>query len=143
MLLLLATPPAELFSLSPGVSEYGVNVINTQAFIAADPSTIGVKRDVLVSDGAGGKKRSGSPLLAEPIVVRMIPQGADNATSNPITQTTNGELDRPDFVLLGDPGLSLKRDDYFDWHGRTWKILSIRDSPAYETKADVAIRKDV
>ena len=73
----------------------------------------------------------------------MIPQGSDNATSNPITQTTNGTLDRPDFVMLALPGLQLQRHDYFDWAGDTYEVLSIRRSPAYEVKADVAVQKDI
>jgi hypothetical protein len=124
------------------MTEYELNVANTKAFIDADPSMITVMRDVMISDGAGGKKRGTPVTVRVDEIVRMIPQGADNATSNPITQTTNGSLDRPDFVLLGMPGLALQRNDYFDWREDTWKILSIRQSPAYETKADVAVRKD-
>jgi len=124
------------------VTELDVNIANTAAFIAADPSVVTIKRDTIVSDGAGGKVKTGTTNVHVDESVRMIPQGADNATSNPITQTTNGSLDRPDFVLLALPGLGLARHDYFDWRGDTWKIDTIRPSPAYETKADVKVVKD-
>jgi hypothetical protein len=126
------------------ITEYDINVTNTQAFIAADPSVITIKRDTYISDGAGGRKKSGAPLLLHvDKTVRMVPQGADNATSNPITQTTNGQLDRPDYVLVGEPGLALQRNDYFDCFGETYEVISIRRSPLYETKADVKVRKDL
>jgi len=125
------------------ITELELNKTNTLAFINADPSTLTIKRDVYISDGAGGKKRSGSPTIVYlNRVVRMVPQGADNATSNPVTQTTNGELDRPDFVLVGEAGLQLQRKDYFDYAGETYEVFSIRRSPAYETKADVRVRED-
>ena len=126
------------------VTELDVNIANTEAFINADPSVVSIKRDVWISDGAGGRKRSTPPVnVALDHVVRMIPQGADNATSNPLTQTTNGSLDRPDFVLLALPGLVLQREDFFDWRGQTYEVISIRRSPTYEVKADVAVRKDL
>lgn len=131
--------------ISPGVAppdqEFLVNMANTMAFIAADPSVIVINRPTEISDGAGGKVTI-DLVDAFPEIVRMIPQGADNATANPITQTTNGSLDRPDFVMLGEPGLTVKRGDFFEWRDLTWKILTIRQSPQYETKADVAVRKD-
>jgi hypothetical protein len=124
-------------------AELVVNKANTKAFIDNDPSTITINRDTYISDGAGGKKKSGSPTTTYVgLVVRMIPQGADNATSNPITQTTNGSLDRPDFVLLGEAPLDIQRNDYFTWRGETWEVISIRKSPTYETKVDVRVRKD-
>jgi len=125
------------------MTEYELNVANTLAFINADPSVVDIWRDLYISDGAGGKKRSGSPTAVHAgKIVRMVPQGADNATSNPVTQTTNGELDRPDFVLIGEPGLLLQRKDYFNYAGETYEVFSIRRSPAYETKADVRVRED-
>lgn len=146
LLIPLGSGPASPIDISPGVAsasrEFQINVQNTLAFIAADPSTIRIQRDIETGDDAGGKVKVGNPINAYPEVVRMVPQGADNATSNPITQTTNGSLDRPDFVLVGEPGLQLLRGDYFEWRGDTWRILSVRPSPAYETKADVAVRKD-
>jgi len=125
------------------MTEYELNVANTQAFIDADPSTVTIKRDTYISDGAGGKKRNGTVVNVFVGQVRMVPQGADNATSNPVTQTTNGELDRPDFVLLAMPGPVLQRKDYFDYAGETYEVFSIRRSPAYEVKADVRVREDL
>lgn len=125
------------------MTEYELNVANTIAFIAADPTVVDIWRDLYISDGAGGKKKSTTSAVGTGKIVRMVPQGADNATSNPITQTTNGELDRPDYVMVGEPGLLLQRKDYFDFLGATYEVLSVRRSPTYETKADVRIREDV
>jgi hypothetical protein len=124
------------------MSELAVQIANTEAFIAADPVTLTIQRDTLVDDGAGGKKKSGSPTNVTIKTVRLIPQSQRGGPTT--TQTTNGELERQDYVLLGHPDLVglLQRDDFFVWKVDTWDITAINKSPAYEFKADVKIRKD-
>lgn len=122
--------------------ELEIQISNTEAFIAADPVDLTFQRDTYISDGAGGKRKSGAPATVLTETCRMIPRVAYTASRN-VTQTTNGQLERPGFTLLGPPGLALQRKDYFVWKGDTWEIIAIDKTPAYQFKADVAIRKDV
>lgn len=127
------------------MTELAVQIDNTAAFIAADPVALTFKRDEYIDDGAGGKKKNGFPPTVTIETCRMIPQGRERTASSVVTQTTNGQLDRPGYVLLGpvDLGPLLQRKDFFLWENKLWEIASINAGPAYETKCDIKIREDV
>jgi hypothetical protein len=130
------------------MSELAIQVTNTKAFIDADPVTLTFQREEYSDDGAGGKVKSSSPATIvmdnETKICRLIPQGRERTSTSVVTQTTNGQLDRPSYILLGMPELGplLQRKDFFSWEDDTWEIVSINAGPAYETKVDIKIRKD-
>ena len=123
--------------------ELAVELKLTQAFILADPTTLSVRRQSRVNDGAGGFRLApfGFPILVQ---VRMIPDsgGFGNDTSVDVSRGTNGVVADHKFTLLAMPDADIRRYDVFYWNGIDWFVSQLHLTPEYELKADIERQSD-
>ena len=111
--------------------ELAVHRLNTVAFIAADSFACVLNRAVPVSDGAGGKTVTYSPLASQ--TMRLIPLG-DGATER---QAEDGAMVRPTYMLLGRYDANMQRGDTFTKDGRRYRVVYINENSQYERKGEV------
>ena len=102
----------------------------TGAFVSADEVQLVLTRRTRVSDGAGGYTWSDLSLAAQGM--RLIPQ-QDTARE---TQTADGKMVKPTYVLLGRHTADMQRDDAFTWQGSRYKLGDV-EHKQYEVKGEV------
>jgi hypothetical protein len=123
-------------------AEFELQVLNTEAFITADPQLLDVYRPgTPVSDGAGGRIK-GEPERVASGTFRCIRQAAQ-VSQGDATTTTNGTLPPKRLVIVGHPDIDLHRGDYFNWRGWRWEVTHVHEQPDYETKADCVRKGEV
>lgn len=103
----------------------------SRAFIAADAISVELSRPTEVSDGAGGRSRTGFTTLP-PQTFRLLPQ-EDGATAR---TTAEGETATPEYMLMGAPDVDVARFDEFQIGDRRYQVVYI-DNRQYEVKAEV------
>lgn len=105
----------------------------TQDYIAANPSTITFSRPSKASDGAGGTTTAATPV--QPQVVRMIRQSESGSVES---RNRDGEVVRPEWVLMAMPDADILEDDTFMWQGHQASIAYVTDM-GYELLCPVTL----
>lgn len=106
----------------------------TNQYIAFNPTTVVLTREVRTEDGAGGYTTAGSTPLS-PQVVRIIQQRESNATER---RNRDGEVVRPSLVLLAAWDADVEVDDTFTWNGMRAEVVWVTDM-GYEKSCEVAL----
>jgi hypothetical protein len=86
-----------------------------------------------VSDGAGGRIRSGTETLLPP--VRRFFSGT--VPNNDFRIRAQGERQVGRFVLIGLPDDDIQQGDYWIDGTTTYRVDYVHDYPRYETRAEV------
>lgn len=107
----------------------------TDAFIAADVSTITLIPAEFVSNGSGGRKRNDLPARL-PQSMRLIPQDANAAER----ETLDGSVVQPNYMLLGVWNAAMTRGDRFTNSGTRYEVVYVHEKRDYQTKGEVITR---
>ena len=122
------------------MSELNVMRAQTKQYIAFNPDSVVLTREVRTPDGAGGWTTTGSTPLP-PQVMRIIQQRESNGTER---RNRDGEVVRPALVLLAEWDANIKRNDTFTWEGQTAEIVWVQaletSGGVYELTCEVALR---
>jgi hypothetical protein len=86
-----------------------------------------------VSDGAGGRVRSGDATYLPP--VRRFFSGS--VQNNVFTVNFQGERQNGRFVLLGLPGDDIQQGDFWEDGATQYRVTHVHDNPRYEVRAEV------
>lgn len=129
------TTPIPWDPMAPSATlEAQAQLLQTMAFIAANPVSIAVERATLAVTAAGGRKRT-SPQTLDPQVVRLVPLATTAARGQ------EGEQPRVEYTLVALPDADIKRGDRFKVFGddsSSWYSIPYKlDSFSYELRAEV------
>lgn len=86
-----------------------------------------------ISDGAGGRTRSGTETLL-PSVRRFF---SGTVPNNSFIVRLEGERQVGRFVLIGMPGDDIQQGDFWVDGTTTYKVDYVHDHPPYEVRAEV------
>lgn len=117
-------------SIQPG--ELAVQRALTQAFVAADASTLTLWRSEWQNDGAGGVVR----LDPEPLAPQQLRLQPREDGGSPRT-TADGEQVVPTYTLIGLHTADMKRWDTFAKDGVRYELAFVYENTQYEVKAEV------
>jgi hypothetical protein len=107
----------------------------TAAFIDLDPVELDIWRPGEdITDGAGGHTEGPATIVASK-TFKLIQQSRSNRSQT--SQTFTGTVETPDYVIVSTTDFRFARGDFFTWNGFEYKIGSVHELPAYESKADV------
>lgn len=123
-------------ALSSG--ELSAQILQTQAFILADPTSIILRAVTKTADGKGGTKKTW-PVTGYRAAqqFRLIPRSNQNDKVREVT-TADGKVATVEFVLLGLPTDTMVQYDRFSWNGSLWEVSQIHENTSqYELKGDV------
>ena len=122
------------------MGELSIMRAHTKQYIAYNPDSIVLTREVRTDDGAGGFTTAGSTPLP-PQVFRIIQQRESNGAER---RNRDGEVVRPSLVLLAEWDADIKRNDTFPWEGQTAEIVWVQAletaGGTYELSCEVALR---
>lgn len=107
------------------------------AFIQADPSVITLKRRPKSKTGAGGYT-FGDPVDVPPQTFRLVPFKR-RLTHGTVAGGAGGEgnvVSLP-YVLVGKFDADVEPDDYFDYNGLRYEVLSLEPNRRIRTAAEL------
>lgn len=107
----------------------------TTSYIAANPESVSLVREVRLDDGAGGYME-GNPSTIAAQTVRIIQKSESEATER---RNRDGEVVRPSVVLLAEWDANVQVGDEFVWEGMRAEVVYISDMK-YELVCEVAAR---
>lgn len=113
-------------------TELRVNRKNTEAFIAARPTSIVLSRRTDARTGAGGRTPVFTPLLRAQRF-RIIAQNSGSG----YTPTPDGTARRVEFTLLGSWDADVQVGDQWEDQGRLWTVQDIVQTNGYELRAAI------
>lgn len=123
--------------LAPG--ELALQIANTVAFIAANPTALALTPRTKHKDGTGVRWVEGEPRPAQ--TLRLIDQSTSRNTWPGLIQTSDGRERLTDFILLGAPDVVVELWDFWlDEKGRIYEVAEIYPSNQYELRAAVVRR---
>jgi hypothetical protein len=118
--------------------ELAVQIANTEAFIAANPSSVVLIPRTKHMTGTGTQFVDGSP--RPPQTIRLIDQSTARNTWPGKVQTSDGVERLVDFILLGMPDVIVENDDYWKDSKGTLEVIQVYPSNQYEVRAAVIRR---
>lgn len=122
--------------IAPG--ELAVQIANTIAFIAANPTELTLIPRKRIKDGQGARFEDQPPRVMQ--VVRLIDQSTSRNTWPGIVQTSDGRERLTDFILLAPPDAIVEVNDYWKNTSGTWEVAEVYPSNQYELRAAVVKR---
>lgn len=117
-----------------GATELAAQLIQTAAFIEADPVDLSVSRYAVLRVAGGGVSPSGSPTTTTRRV-RMIPAG----DVREVASFNGSQAEQREWVLMGMPNLDIRENDQFTYLGTPCVVASVT-AGQYELKARVVAR---
>ena len=106
----------------------------TRQFIAENPTNIMITRTPQVPDGSGGVT-SGDPESVGPVTVRIIEGGFPTGA-----RSLQGEVETPDFVLIGEYQANIKDGDIFQYGDYTLEVERVMQDKTYKVIAKLEKR---
>lgn len=122
--------------LSP--TELAVNIANTKAFIAANPSSVALTPRTRVKRGTGVTFAEGEIRPSQ--VVRLLDQSTSRNTWPGKVQTSDGVERLVDFILLAMPDAIVQVNDFWVTAEGTFEVAEVYPSNQYELRAAVVRR---
>lgn len=95
------------------------------AFVEADAVTITLSRPQKIDMGNGGW-REGDPIVMPPQQFRLVP--FKRRLTEQESNTQDGDIPSLPYVLVGEIGVDVRRDDEFDFRGRQCKVVGVEPS---------------
>lgn len=121
-----------------GATELALMRKQTKHYIAQNKDDVVLLRPTKVDDGAGGHTESDVP--QPPQVMRIIQQREGSGTER---RNRDGEVVRPDLVLLAEWDADVKRNDRFKWRSYTAEVVYVQaledQGGVYELTCEVAL----
>lgn len=130
----LFVPPQESEPFSDLTVEIRIQRRNTSAFIAADPTDLGLTPRVETVTPGGGKTFSdGIQRVTQRF--RLIPASHVERPLSGVAATASGQQRRHDFTLLGEWNALMEPGDWWDdERGERWVIDEMVPHNGYETR---------
>lgn len=104
------------------------------AFIEAEQVLILFTRVVKTETSNGSWVEQSSPLAVGPQLFRVVP--FKRRLSHQEADTQDGAIPTTAYVLIGKPGVDVKRDDEFKFKGRDCKVVGIEAMTSDEDTTD-------
>lgn len=105
----------------------------TKQFIAQNPTSLVLTRNVHSPDNAGGYTFTPTPLT--PQTVRVIPQ---NRSVSAARRNVSGEMVNPDYVVLCEWDADILPEDTFTYSGLKMEVIWVTVM-SYEKVAEVSV----
>lgn len=98
--------------------QQGIRLRQTRRFIASDPSSIVLGRNVQADDGAGGFTTTATAQRAQ--VFKVVQKAQSDAVER---RNMAGEVVRPAITLVCMPDANIQRGDTFTWEGLAAEVV--------------------
>lgn len=103
------------------------------AFIKAQPLLIRLLRPAMTDTAAGGRIE-GDPVELDWQRFRLVP--FKRRLTRQTVDTQDGDIPLTEYVLVGAHNADVQTDDYFEYQGRTWRVVGVEPKLMDDARAD-------
>lgn len=116
-------------------NEIRLNIKQTKAFIAANPTRLRLIPRLRVNTGSGAKLVDQPPRPEQ--TFRLIDQTRSFGPEPGTVQTGDGQQRKAEFQLLGEPGVEIGLYDYWIEEATRYEVANLIYDNPYEVRAQV------
>lgn len=107
----------------------------TEALIDQKPSDVVLTRPTWLSDGAGGRTKSGASTLP-PQKMRLVPASPITNQENQARVTADGRMVTPNWLLIGLPEQDIEPYDFATVLGHEIEVVGVSNVPTERLVAE-------